>query len=116
MAPHSPLMVDRGLLLVAKKVSIRSLPHSENTPPCVQALASLMLVISAFLLLWLSYHNTAALQHPSQPVIISTLFTTPGSDSRGNAITFSEEENDWNSCREHCNAHGASLATIGSAE
>lgn len=76
MVPHSPLMVARRLLLVAKKVSIRSLRHSENTPPCVQALASLMLVISAFLLLRLSYRNTAALQHPSQPIIIPTLFAT----------------------------------------
>lgn len=76
MAPHSPLMVAHRLLLVAKKVSIRSLPHSENTPPCVQALASLMLGNSAFLLLRLSYPNTAALQQPSRPVIIPTLFTT----------------------------------------
>ena len=75
MAPHSPLMVARRLLLVAKKVSIRSLPHSETTRPCVQALASLMLVISAFLLLRLSYPNTTALQQPSQPIIIPTLFT-----------------------------------------
>eukprot|EP00076_Gallus_gallus_P031422 XP_015157581.1 C-type lectin domain family 2 member E-like [Gallus gallus] len=35
---------------------------------------------------------------------------------QGKCYYFSEEENDWNSSREHCNAHGASLATIGSAE
>lgn len=76
MVPHSPLMVARRLLLVAKKVSIRSLPHSETTLPCVQALASLMHGNCDFLLLRRSYPNTAALQHPSQPVIIPTLFTT----------------------------------------
>ena len=35
---------------------------------------------------------------------------------QGKCYYFSKEENDWNSSREHCNAHGASLATIGSAE
>nr|NP_001380656.2 c-type lectin-like protein 12, MHCY region [Gallus gallus] len=35
---------------------------------------------------------------------------------QGKCYYFSEEENDWNSSREHCNAHGASLATIGSED
>uniref|UniRef100_A0A8V0XE51 C-type lectin domain-containing protein n=1 Tax=Gallus gallus TaxID=9031 RepID=A0A8V0XE51_CHICK len=35
---------------------------------------------------------------------------------QGKCYYLSKEENDWNSSREHCNAHGASLATIGSAE
>ncbi|NP_001380653.2 C-type lectin domain family 2 member D-like isoform X1 [Gallus gallus] len=35
---------------------------------------------------------------------------------QGKCYYFSKEENDWNSSREHCSAHGASLATIGSAE
>jgi len=76
VVPHSPLMVARRLLFVAKKVSIRALPHSETTPPCVQALASLMLGISAFLLLRLSYPNTTAVQHPFQTIIIPALFAT----------------------------------------
>uniref|UniRef100_A0A8V0X6J6 C-type lectin domain-containing protein n=1 Tax=Gallus gallus TaxID=9031 RepID=A0A8V0X6J6_CHICK len=35
---------------------------------------------------------------------------------QGKCCYFLKGENDWNSSREHCNAHGASLATIGSAE
>ena len=35
---------------------------------------------------------------------------------QGKCYYFSKEENDWNSSREHCNAHGASLATIGSED
>uniref|UniRef100_A0A8V0XBH5 C-type lectin domain-containing protein n=1 Tax=Gallus gallus TaxID=9031 RepID=A0A8V0XBH5_CHICK len=35
---------------------------------------------------------------------------------QGKCYYLLKEENDWNSSREHCSAHGASLATIGSEE
>nr|NP_001026644.1 C-type lectin [Gallus gallus]CAD61337.1 C-type lectin [Gallus gallus] len=53
-------------------------------------------------------------------VVISTDFAHACPNAwvgfQGKCYYLSKEENDWNSSREHCNAHGASLATIGSAE